>query len=313
MKNKKIIILKHNEGQLANQLWCFNHLLAYALEKNFDIDIWCFYQYAKFFNTPFPKNKFIKLIFYQTFPLWAFSSKNLFRIFRKLYRFFYKIFVVCPIKFFYSNKIADSSNTIFVLDDENKKPQIIKNFEIKENFNTLFTIDWNFHCFSYLIKHREKIKEIFKPKREILERVENYIFEIRKDFNYVIGLHLRVKEPGDNFGDDLNFFFHIENKDLDYISELIKEFIKIKNLNFSKTAILIASNHKNLDISKFGDLNIFFKPKNFVEDLFLLSKCDIILAPKSTFSFYASYLGNISFIYLYKDKNKFIQEIEKIK
>jgi len=298
---KKIIVLQHNEGQLANQLWLFSHLLAYALEKNYDIDIWCFYQYSKFFDTPFPKNKFIKFIFYKTFPTFVFKNKNLFRLFRKIYRIIYKILIIFPIKIFYKQNIIDSSQKQYILDDDSKKDEIIKKFENDPNFNLIFTLDWNFFAYSYLEKHREKIKEIFKPRKELEFQITNYIQEIRKNFDYIIGLHLRFKEPGDAEINDPEYFWYVENKDLEHITDLIREIIKEKNLDINKIAILIASNAKKLEIEKFKGLNVFFEKRNMVVDLFLLSECDIILGCKSTFSFFTSYIGNKQFIFLRKN------------
>jgi hypothetical protein len=306
---KKIIVLQHNEGQLANQLWLFSHLLAYALEKNYDIDIWCFYQYSKFFDTSFPKNKFIKFIFYKTFPTFVFKNKNLFRLFRKIYRIIYKIVVVFPIKIFYKKNIIDSSQKQYILDYDFKKDEMIKKFENDPNFNLIFTLDWNFFEYSYLEKHREKIKGIFKPRKDLEFQIKNYIQEIRKNFDYIIGLHLRFKEPGDGNFDDPEFFWYVENKDLEYISNLIKEIIKEKNLDINKTAILVASNAKKLEIEKFKGLNVFYEKRNMVVDLFLLSECDIILGCKSSFSSFASYVGNIPIIFLYKDKNKILERL----
>jgi len=298
---KKIIVLQHNEGQLANQLWLFSHLLAYSLEKNYDIDIWCFYQYSKFFDSPFPKNKFIKFIFYKTFPTFVFKNKNLFRLFRKIYRIIYKILVVFPIKLFYKKNIINSSQKQYILDDNSKKDEIIKKFENDPNFNLIFTLDWNFFAYSYLEKHREKIKEIFKPRKELEFQITNYIQEIRRNFDYIIGLHLRFREPGDGEVNDSEYFWYVENKDLEYITDLIKKIIKEKNLNINKTAILIASNAKKLEIEKFKGLNVFFEKRNMVVDLFLLSECDIILGCKSTFSSFASYVRNKQFIFLRKN------------
>jgi hypothetical protein len=298
---KKIIVLQHNEGQLANQLRLFSHLLAYSLEKNYDIDIWCFYQYSKFFDAPFPKNKFIKFIFYKTFPTFTFKNKNLFRLFRKIYRIIYKILVIFPIKIFYKQNIINSSQKQYILDDNSKKDEIIKKFENDPNFNLIFTLDWNFFAYSYLEKHREKIKGIFKPIKELEFQITNYIQEIKKNFDHIIGLHLRFKEPGDAEVNDPEYFWYVENKDLEYISNLIKKIIKEKNLDINKTAVLIASNAKELEIEKFKGLNIFYEKRNMVVDLFLLSECDIILGCKSTFSFFASYIGNKQFIFLRKN------------
>jgi len=112
-----------------------------------------------------------------------------------------------------------------------------------------------------LEKHREKIKEIFKPRKDIELQIKNYIKEIRKNFDYIIGLHLRFKEPGDGDFYDPEYFWYVENKDLEYIIDLIKEITKEKNLDVNKTAVLIASNAKELEIEKFKGLNVFFEKK----------------------------------------------------
>jgi len=318
---KKIIVLQHNEGQLANQLWLLSHLTAYALEHNYDLDIWCFYQYAKFFEYQFVKNKFISFLFYKTFPTFVFKNKNLFRFFRKIYRIIYKILVIYPIKFLFPKKIVDSSKGKIFLDTV-EKPEIIKKFETDPNFNTIYTIDWNFFAPSLLEKHRNQIKEIFKPQKQFRYLIEKEINEIRKNFDYVIGIHLRFEEPGDSYTwfklktNELDeesitsegFIYYATNQNLSYIKELIEIFIDFKNLDKSKTAILIVSNAKNLDLKIFDDLNIFYSPRHFIQDLFLLSRCDIILGCKSSFCSYASYYGNIPIIYFAKDKEKFLNE-----
>lgn len=309
--NKKIIVLQHNEGQLGNQLWLFSNLIAYTLEKNYDIDIWCFYQYSKFFETPFPKNKLIKILFYKTFPTFVFRNKNIFRAFRKVYRIFYKILVVFPIKILYSDKIVDSSKENIYLDDDSKKSLMIKKFETDPNMNIIYTVDWNFFAPPLLEKHREKIKEIFKPKKEILEKAEKQINDLRKKFKYIAGLHLRFKEPGDGEFLDEKFFWYVENKDLNYVKGLIEELLSNRGWKNSETAILIASNAKNLDLKVFDNLNVFCAKRHFIEDLFLLSKCDIILGCQSTFSKFASYLGEIPFVVLTKDKEEFLKELIK--
>jgi hypothetical protein len=301
---KKIIVLKHNDGQLANQLWLLSHLKAYALEHNYELDIWCFNQYAKFFNNQFVKNKFISFLFYKTFPTFVFQNKNLFRFSRKIYRIIYKVLVIYPINFFYSKKIVDSSKEMIFLDSD-KKLEIIKRFEKDYNFNTIYTIDWNFFAPKLLEKHRNKIRTIFNPKEEFRYLIENEINEIRKKFDYVIGLHLRFREPGDGEMFDNDFLFYVDNNSLSYIKELTEKLIQEKKINKSKTAILIVSNAKKLDLKIFDGLNIFYTPRHFIQDLFLLSQCDIILGCKTSFCSYASYYGNISILFFTKDFDKF--------
>lgn len=308
--SKKVIVLFHNDGQLANQLWLFFNLVAYSLENKFDIDIWCFYQYSKFFNTPFPKNKLIKLLFYKTFPNFTFKNKNLFRICRKLYRLAYKLLVILPTKILNPNRVVDSTTKIIYLDGDNK-PETIKTFERDTSFGTIYTLGWNFLTFPLLRKYREQILEYFKPKDVFLNKIENDISRLRDNFDYLIGLHLRFKEPGDGEIDDKNFFWYVNNENLEYIKELLNIFFKIKSLDKSKTVVFIASNAKFLDIDKFKGLNVFYDKRHFIEDLYFLAECDVILGCKSSFGALASYIGSKPIYFLNKDTNKFLAEIEK--
>ena len=46
--NKKIIILWHNGGRLANQLWLYISVYAYALEKKYDLENHTFFEYSEY-------------------------------------------------------------------------------------------------------------------------------------------------------------------------------------------------------------------------------------------------------------------------
>jgi organic radical activating enzyme len=317
---KKIIVLQHNEGQLANQLWLFSHLLSYALEKNYDIDIWCFYQYSKFFDTPFPKNKFIKFIFYKTFPTFVFKNKNLFRLFRKIYRIIYKILIIFPIKILYKKNIIDSSKKQYVLDNDSKKDEIIKKFENDPNFNLIFTLDWNFLAYSYLEKHREKIISMIKPKNLYLHKVNNLIKELKKQYKFLIGVHLRQWEPGDGY--DPNYIvpnktkIYIEEKDWDFVFNFFNQYLQFFNKNPSETVFILCSNREvKLEMNKHKSLNFYISKGNLIEDLLTLSKCDIILGCNSSYCAFASYFGNIPLIVFqdpidwdyYKDKDSYFR------
>ena len=58
------------------------------------------------------------------------------------------------------------------------------------------------------------------------------------------------------------------------------------------------------------NFNTFSIPKaNTAEDLYALSKCDILLGPPSTFTGWASYLNDIPIYYIY-DKEKKIESLD---
>ena len=48
MKKKEVIIINHNGGQLANQLWNHISIQSYTLEKGYSFKNYCFFEYANF-------------------------------------------------------------------------------------------------------------------------------------------------------------------------------------------------------------------------------------------------------------------------
>ena len=61
---KKVIILQHNGGRLANQLWPFVSIYAYCLENNFELDNYCFFEYTRYFSIKI-QNRLIDWVFFK--------------------------------------------------------------------------------------------------------------------------------------------------------------------------------------------------------------------------------------------------------
>src|SRR3989344_2287792 len=61
---KRIIILDHNRGRLANQLWNFMSIYAYCLEKGYALENYSFFDEVDSFTIPPPRNLFIRFCFF---------------------------------------------------------------------------------------------------------------------------------------------------------------------------------------------------------------------------------------------------------
>jgi hypothetical protein len=76
-----------------------------------------------------------------------------------------------------------------------------------------------------------------------------------------------------------------------------------------KIAYVICTNEKNISFVAGGNFTIFNEERHFVEDLYLLSKCDYIMGPPSTFSGWASFYGNVPLYMLKEIDTKISDEI----
>src|SRR5690554_6479330 len=120
--------------------------------------------------------------------------------------------------------------------------------------------------------------------------------QIRSHSDIVIGLHIR-------YGDyriykNGKYFYELEQ-----YKEKIEEVMAGFDQNHS-IALFVASN-ENIDLRVFNGLNPFYlESGNATSDLFMLSQCDYIIGPPSTYSAWASYYGQkpIYFIENMEDK-----------
>lgn len=129
----------------------------------------------------------------------------------------------------------------------------------------------------------QELKEIFTPAKEIRDNCLIKMNQIRSHSDIVIGLHIR-------YGDyriykNGKYFYELEQ-----YKEKIEEVMAGFDQNHS-IALFVASN-ENIDLRVFNGLNPFYlESGNATSDLFMLSQCDYIIGPPSTYSAWASYYG----------------------
>ena len=114
--------------------------------------------------------------------------------------------------------------------------------------------------------------------------------------NYKLGLHIRRGDYSTWLGG--KYFF----TDNDYIN-LIKSFLN--NLNILVDIIIVTNDQridKKLFKTQIPNVNVNFANGNQAQDLYVLSKCDYIIGPPSTFSLMASFYHNKPIYWIY-DKN----------
>lgn len=143
----------------------------------------------------------------------------------------------------------------------------------------------------YLEQTKKELKFIFRPRQEIVNKAEMMINEIRKEANFIVGIHIR-------HGDYKSFYNGRYYYTLDEFHQFM---LQIKELYHDKrVAFFISSNESfSLDIFNGCKCYRFMKePSGDMIDLYTLSLCDRILGPWSTYSRWASFIGEVPLCFI---------------
>ena len=144
-------------------------------------------------------------------------------------------------------------------------------------------------------KHIDRIRSCFAFREEVLKEIENVFCSVKDPDSVTIGVHIRR-------GDYKEF-----NNGKWYYSdaEYAKIMLAVQEKMKKKATFYVCSNEKiDLNYYKNRGLNIVRPGKTAIDDLGILSLCDYIMGPPSTYSFWASLLG--------RNKRLIIDGCEKI-
>ena len=134
----------------------------------------------------------------------------------------------------------------------------------------------------------------------ITDKAEAFIATIRQQADIVIGVHIR-------HGDYKTF----ENGRYYYtLDEYYNFMLKIKKLYANKRVAFFISSNESFSVSIFNDCNCFRfgkEPSGDILDLYTLSICDRIVGPWSTYSRWASFIGDVPLCCI-KNKNQLFEE-----
>lgn len=286
---KKIIILKHGGGELANQLWNYISIYAFGLETGVPVRNPSFFEYHYFFN--FLKNEsWITRI----------TSNMLFRTPRRRNSFInrnqrikYAQIVWITAKFNQSS-VYSSENT------ENKVTILPPSASLPTRFDNcekIYLTGWLFRNPKGLEKYAAELRQAFMPKNEIMKKIDAIVSPLREQYENVVGIHIRQADYAEFKN---GAYFISQNR----VREIVNEYMGKFSLSKNKTVFIIASDGK-INESVFDDLNIYISKENSVTDLFLLSKTDVILGSDSSFGAFAAWYGNIRHIIFKKEKMDF--------
>lgn len=285
---KKVVILEHGGGELANQLWNFSSIYAYCKEREYNCQNYSFFEYGHYFDIPID-NKIINHIFFETFEGYH-GRRNSFRT--KFWRFIYKLYTKTIVILFYKQLV--SSENI-----EGRKYNLPPSAELNSlseqegKYDTLYFIGWLFRNPVGIVKFRKEIVQLLKPRSEYRLEPENTITESRKTYKYIIGVHVRQTDYRIHKGG--KYFIQQEK-----VRVVLDEYLSKTNRASEETLFVVTSDEP-IKEELFAGLNILIHRNTPIEDLYLLSLCDAIIGSNSSFGNFAAYYGNKPHIIFQKE------------
>lgn len=294
-QKKQVIILEHNGGRLANQLWNFMSIYAYALERGYECQNYSFFSYHQYFRFTI-KSSLIRWLFFK--PL--FKGRNFFRR-------WYGTYVKAIKRRKKEQFIISTDENIYYL-----PPTVSETVELKKSEEStgkeIYFSGWLFRNPVGIARYYKELVNAFRPQKNIEEKVVAFMKEVRSSYRHIVGVHIRQ-------GDYREFEGGKYLVSLERVREIMEEYLAKLGKRLEETCFIIASDEK-IEMSQFGQLPVIASTGQMVEDLFMLSGCDVILGSNSTFGAWASYYGNIPLVVLqnetidweyYRDKDSYFE------
>ena len=153
----------------------------------------------------------------------------------------------------------------------------------------------------YLAQTLPELKRIFRPKDEIMNKAESMITEMKKDSDFIVGVHIR---RGDyETWNNGRFFYELE----DYHQFMLQ----VKTLNKDKRVSFFISSNEDFSLDLFRECKCYRfekEPSGAILDLYTLSLCDRIIGPFSSYSRWASFIGEVPLCFLETKDQQFTKD-----
>ena len=143
----------------------------------------------------------------------------------------------------------------------------------------------------YIPQAKAELQRLFRPKDDIVGRAEALIGELRQQADIIVGVHIRRGDYAT--WRDGRFFFSLE--------QYHRFMLRVQQLYADRRVAFFISSNEAFPTDCFdGCLCRRFdgEPSAAVLDLHTLSLCDRLIGPVSTYSRWASFIGNVPLCFL---------------
>jgi len=170
--------------------------------------------------------------------------------------------------------------------DESEEGQVDLNGDVfgklLETQKLILPMGWKFSDYEGIREHRNAIVSYFTPVEPVSLQAESAIQRARECGEFVIGVHIR-QEDYRFWKGGLHYY------EAECYARWMRRCMEIFS-DRNPTFMVCSSNR--LEPGVFRGLPVVFGPGTVVGDLHVLSLCDHIMGPPSTFSMWSSYFGN---------------------
>lgn len=145
------------------------------------------------------------------------------------------------------------------------------------------------HIDDYYPMMKDDLYPLFLPNLPIREAVDTLFACLHEKNAFIVGVHIRRGDYKRWFN---GRFYYEHNQYVKWMKQIV-EIYKEKNVYF------YLSSNESLPMDLYGQFNICKKTMESASyDLYALSLCDRIIGPTSTFSRWASFMGNVPLCFL---------------
>jgi len=271
-----MVIVSNKSGQLANRMILFAHFIANAKEYGYQVANPSFHDYAHYFPS-------IRDDFFCCYP--ARVSQG--RPNRALQGVFFKLLKkgtsLCGLLRLKGRRLgvlditaSDRGSQDF---DMNAEPYL----GAVRRSQYLFAKGWLFRDSVNFNRHADTIREVFAPDPAHAGRVDELMERARPGCDLLVGVHVR---QGDYQKWQQGKFFYTSEQ----YAGLMRRYRD--TLAGRRVRFLVCSNAPQ-DPALFEGLDVVFGNDHPLEDLYSFARCDRLLGPPSTYTWWASFYGSV--------------------
>ncbi len=272
MRQRRVVILAASGGELANQLWNYVSLFAYACERGYRLENPSFFEYGASFAME-PPSYFLKWAFFAPFKGYM-KRKQAFRrrAWRKMYGW-YASLLAWRHRSTLIRHAATEAAPFYLPPSAESRGQLLR---AEQASGDLYFDGWLFRNPVGLERYRSEIRTFIKPRREILERVERRVEVLRAGYAHLVGVHFRQ-------GDYRHWRGGAYALEATRVREILEGYLVATDRDPGSTRFVLASDGP-VDLSSFSGLEVVLSGQDAVTDLFLLAATDVVIGSNSTWT-----------------------------
>lgn len=153
---------------------------------------------------------------------------------------------------------------------------------------------WNYRDYMNMDKHHDQIAAFFTPRQEAISYAVDFEQRYFRDEKVIVGVHIRRGDYAWWQGGKFYFEDEIYAAVMDGLAE------ELRTVGMKIRFVLFSNEGLNLDHFK-GMYEVVRSDGSPYDDHWIMSKCDYLVGPPSTFTIWASWYGRVPLCHL-KDR-----------